>query len=139
MAETCTHLGTIRKVTPSARGCEECLKIGQEWFHLRVCRSCGHVGCCDQSKGKHATKHFHRSKHPIIEGYDPPEGWGLVLCGRSDVRSGRRRHATGWPHTPLLLKGSQKIACPRLAGGRIVGSQEGRGSLVTDGETPPRP
>ena len=76
MADTCSHLGTIRKVTPSALGCEECLKLGQAWFHLRVCRSCGHVGCCDQSKGKHATKHFHRSKHPIIEGYDPPEGWG---------------------------------------------------------------
>jgi hypothetical protein len=45
-------------------------------FHLRVCRTCGHVGCCDQSRGKHATKHFHRTKHPIIEGYDPPEGWG---------------------------------------------------------------
>jgi hypothetical protein len=47
-----------------------------EWFHLRVCRTCGHVGCCDQSRGKHATRHFHRTKHPIIEGYDPPEGWG---------------------------------------------------------------
>ena len=76
MADTCTHLGTIQKVTPSAKGCEECLKRGEEWFHLRICRTCGHVGCCDQSKGKHATKHFHRSKHPIIEGYDPPEGWG---------------------------------------------------------------
>jgi hypothetical protein len=76
MTDTCTHLGTIRKVTPSALGCEECLKRGDEWFHLRLCRVCGHVGCCDSSKNKHATKHFHRSKHPIIEGYDPPEGWG---------------------------------------------------------------
>ena len=46
------------------------------WLHLRLCRTCGHVGCCDSSKNKHATKHFHRTKHPIIEGYDPPEGWG---------------------------------------------------------------
>ena len=76
MADPCSHRDTIRAVTPSALGCEDCLKMGDEWFHLRVCRACGHVGCCDQSKNKHATKHFHRSKHPIIEGYDPPEGWG---------------------------------------------------------------
>ena len=76
MGDSCTHLGTIGKVTPSAKGCEECLKQVDSWFHLRLCRICGHVGCCDSSKNKHATKHFHRSKHPIIEGYDPPEGWG---------------------------------------------------------------
>jgi hypothetical protein len=76
MADDCTHLHTIRAVTPSARGCEECLKSGDEWVHLRVCRTCGHVGCCDQSKNKHATKHFHATQHPIIEGYDPPEHWG---------------------------------------------------------------
>ena len=49
---------------------------GARWVHLRICRSCGHVGCCEQSPGKHATKHFQASRHPIIEGYDPPEGWG---------------------------------------------------------------
>jgi hypothetical protein len=77
MAEDfCSHLDTIKKVTPGSKGCEECLALGWEWFHLRVCRACGHVGCCDQSRGKHATKHFHHTKHPIIEGYDPPEGWG---------------------------------------------------------------
>ena len=76
MAKTCTHLASMRKVTPSARGCEECLKIGSRWVHLRLCRTCGHVGCCDQSPHRHATKHFHATGHPIIEGYDPPEGWG---------------------------------------------------------------
>jgi hypothetical protein len=76
MAKHCTHLGGIREVTPSALGCEECLEIGSEWLHLRICRSCGHVGCCDDSPNKHATKHFHATAHPIIEGYDPPEGWG---------------------------------------------------------------
>ena len=55
---------------------EECLKIGASWVHLRICRQCGHVGCCDESPGKHATAHFHATRHPIIEGYDPPEGWG---------------------------------------------------------------
>jgi hypothetical protein len=76
MSKSCSHLGTIRRVTPSARGCEECLKTGSEWVHLRVCRTCGHVGCCDQSPGRHATRHYRGTGHLIIEGYDPPERWG---------------------------------------------------------------
>jgi hypothetical protein len=76
MAKGCTHIAGIRNVTPSALGCEECLKSGSEWLHLRICRTCGHVGCCDDSPHKHATKHFHATQHPVIEGYDPPEGWG---------------------------------------------------------------
>lgn len=75
MADECSHTGQIRKVTPSALGCEECLKIHSRWVHLRLCRICGHVGCCDQSPQRHATKHFRLTGHPIIEGYDPPEGW----------------------------------------------------------------
>src|ERR1700719_4089663 len=76
MAKGCTHIAGIRSVTPSALGCEECLKSGSVWLHLRICRTCGHVGCCDDSPNKHATRHFHATNHPIIEGYDPPEGWG---------------------------------------------------------------
>ncbi|HTJ65430.1 MAG TPA: UBP-type zinc finger domain-containing protein [Alphaproteobacteria bacterium] len=76
MSRNCSHLGTILHVTPSARGCEECLKTGSPWVHLRICRACGHVGCCDDSPNRHATAHFHATGHPIIEGYDPPEGWG---------------------------------------------------------------
>ncbi|MDB5392736.1 MAG: hypothetical protein JWM91_242 [Rhodospirillales bacterium] len=76
MANSCSHLGTIRRVRPSARGCEECLKAGSPWVHLRLCRTCGHVGCCDDSPNRHATAHYHATSHPIIEGYDPPEGWG---------------------------------------------------------------
>lgn len=71
----CTHLDTIRVVTPSALGCEECLKTGSWWVHLRLCRTCGHVGCCDDSPNRHARAHHEASGHPIIEGYDPPEGW----------------------------------------------------------------
>jgi hypothetical protein len=74
MSDSCSHLDTIRPVTPGSKGCEKCLKLGWEWVHLRLCRTCGHVGCCDNSRGKHATRHFHRTRHPIIEGYDPPEG-----------------------------------------------------------------
>ncbi len=72
----CSHQNSVRSVKPKTMGCEECLAIGQAWVHLRLCRECGHVGCCDQSIGKHATAHFRSTGHPIIEGYDPPEGWG---------------------------------------------------------------
>jgi hypothetical protein len=82
---TCKHTSTIREVVPSARGCEECLKIGSMWVHLRLCRACGHVGCCDDSQHRHATAHFHASGHPIIEGYDPPEGWGWCYIDEMEV------------------------------------------------------
>lgn len=76
MADECTHLGDFRDVQPSTDGCEECLASRGRWLHLRVCRVCGHVGCCDQSPGRHATKHFHATRHAVMESYDPPEGWG---------------------------------------------------------------
>ena len=76
MAGGCPHVAEIRTVRPSALGCEECLEMGSPWVHLRLCRTCGHVGCCDSSPNRHATAHFHATRHPIIEGYDPPEGWG---------------------------------------------------------------
>jgi uncharacterized UBP type Zn finger protein len=76
MTETCSHLDQIRAVTPSADGCEDCLRIGGVWVHLRLCMSCGHVGCCDSSPNKHATRHFHSSSHPIIKSFQPGEDWG---------------------------------------------------------------
>src|SRR5438876_934526 len=75
MAQQCTHLNQIRNVTPSAQGCEDCLKTGDTWVHLRLCLSCGHVGCCDSSKNKHATKHYHKTSHPIIRSFEPGENW----------------------------------------------------------------
>ena len=75
MAKQCTHLDQIREVTPSANGCEDCLKTGDTWVHLRECLICGHVGCCDSSKNKHATKHFHATNHPIIQSFQPGENW----------------------------------------------------------------
>ncbi len=71
----CTHLDTIRDVKPSSVGCEECLKIGDSWVHLRECLECGHVGCCDDSKNKHATKHFRKTGHPIMRSFQPGEDW----------------------------------------------------------------
>lgn len=83
MAETCTHLDQIRDVGPNTRGCEECLKTGDTWMHLRLCLICGHVGCCDQSKGKHATKHFHATQHPLIRSLERGEDW--MWCFADEV------------------------------------------------------
>lgn len=75
MSVACTHLGTIRPVKPSSDGCEDCLKIGDTWVHLRECLHCGHMGCCDSSKNRHATKHFQAEQHPIIKSAQPGEDW----------------------------------------------------------------
>jgi tellurite resistance protein TerC len=72
---SCTHLDQIKDVKPNTRGCEECLKTGDTWVQLRLCLSCGHVGCCDSSKNKHATRHFHGTRHPIIRTLQPGESW----------------------------------------------------------------
>ena len=76
MQETCSHLDQIRNPSPKTDGCEECLKMGDSWVHLRLCEICGHVGCCDSSKNKHATKHFRKTKHPIMRSHEPGENWG---------------------------------------------------------------
>lgn len=69
------HLDRIREVKRSSDGCENCLKIGASWVHLRECLECGHVGCCDSSVNTHATKHFHASDHPIVRSVEPGESW----------------------------------------------------------------
>jgi uncharacterized UBP type Zn finger protein len=76
MAATCTHLDTIRAVAPSeVAGCHECLEMGDTWVHLRMCQACGHIGCCDNSKNRHATAHFQGTQHPLIRSYEPGEDW----------------------------------------------------------------
>ncbi len=72
----CTHLGALRPVVPTARGCEECIAIGARWVHLRLCMTCGHVGCCDSSQYKHATAHFRAVGHPVMRSLQPGETWG---------------------------------------------------------------
>jgi len=74
--ETCNHLSEVKDQHPARRACEECVKMGDSWVHLRVCLSCGHVGCCDSSKNKHATKHHRSSGHPIVKSIEPGEDWG---------------------------------------------------------------
>lgn len=73
--KVCGHREQMQEVTPSAQGCEDCLKIGGRWVHLRMCMMCGHVGCCDNSPNKHATRHFHESGHAIIRSFQPGESW----------------------------------------------------------------
>lgn len=72
----CAHTAQTRVVAPNADGCEACLAAGDTWVHLRVCLSCGHVGCCDPSKNKHATKHFRATGHPIVRSFEPGEKVG---------------------------------------------------------------
>ena len=74
--DSCPHFDQIRPVTPGANGCEECLRTGESWVHLRLCLSCGHVGCCDDSKNKHASAHFRKTQHPIVRSFEPGESWG---------------------------------------------------------------
>lgn len=62
-------------VPPSGTGCEECEKADGWWFHLRRCARCGHIGCCDQSLGKHATGHYRETGHPVLRSFEPGEGW----------------------------------------------------------------
>jgi uncharacterized UBP type Zn finger protein len=72
----CSHLAAARTAAPrTPAGCEECLASGSRWVHLRLCLACGHVGCCDQSPGRHATAHFHQSLHPVMRSFEPGERW----------------------------------------------------------------
>lgn len=78
---SCPHTETIREVVPSAKGCEDCLASGDTWVHLRICLSCGKVGCCDSSQNRHATRHFQQDGHPIMRSMEPGEegsGWCFV-------------------------------------------------------------
>ena len=85
----CKHLNTIQFTSTDKDGCEECLKMGDTWVHLRLCLECGHVGCCDSSKNKHATKHFRATHHPLVRSIEPGEHW--VWCYADEVAPGEIR------------------------------------------------
>ncbi len=75
-AEACSHLDQIEITPPeSVAGCEECMKVGDRWLHLRVCLTCGKVGCCDSSKNKHASGHAREVGHPLVRSAEPGETW----------------------------------------------------------------
>jgi uncharacterized UBP type Zn finger protein len=104
MSGICTHLDqvTVTELPASVEGCEDCLRAGGKWLHLRICLSCGHVGCCDDSPNRHASAHAHETSHPIIRSLEPREEWcwcyadevGFVL----EAVHGRTRI----PRSPLL-------------------------------------
>jgi uncharacterized UBP type Zn finger protein len=82
----CVHvqgLGVPEPRTP--QGCEECLATGQRWVHLRLCLSCGHVGCCDSSPGRHATAHHDETGHPVIRSFEAGEDWRWCYLDESLV------------------------------------------------------
>jgi uncharacterized UBP type Zn finger protein len=83
--KNCTHLGHIRQATPKTKGCEECLKTGDTWVHLRLCTECGHVGCCDSSRNRHATRHFHQTRHPVMRSIEPGEDWGWCYIDEVEI------------------------------------------------------
>jgi uncharacterized UBP type Zn finger protein len=84
MKPKCEHANSTNWDTqPQTQGCKECLEAGGTWVHLRLCLTCGHVGCCDSSRGRHATKHFHETHHPIVRSFERDEDW--AWCYQDEV------------------------------------------------------
>lgn len=82
-AEECTHRDQIREVERASEGCAACLEMGDRWVHLRMCLTCGHVGCCNDSKNKHALKHFRATGHPIVKPLEAGQDW--LWCYADEV------------------------------------------------------
>ncbi len=83
----CTHADQIKVTRPeTVEGCEECLKIGGKWVHLRVCLTCGKVGCCDNSPNKHARAHYGETEHPLIQSVEPGEKWAFCFVDNEMMR-----------------------------------------------------
>src|SRR5262245_28145551 len=86
----CEHVESavkIHSVTRPGPGCVDCLRIGSEWVHLRTCLTCGHVGCCDSSPMRHATHHFHATKHPIVTSAEAGETWSWCFVDEQEIGS----------------------------------------------------
>ncbi len=90
MNDTCDELDQAAQrdpVTPSSHGCKECLETGDRWVHLRLCLTCGHVGCCDSSPNRHATRHANAAEHPVIRSFEPGEEWAYCYPHEVFARS----------------------------------------------------
>lgn len=89
--ESCAHEAQIDPdvVPRTPDGCEECLAMGDTWVHLRICLTCGHIGCCNDSKNKHAAKHYEETGHPIMRSFEPGESW--VWCFPDEAFIVKRR------------------------------------------------
>jgi uncharacterized UBP type Zn finger protein len=101
---TCTHLDTITvtELPPEVPGCEDCLASGGAWVHLRICLSCGHVGCCDSSPGKHASAHFAASDHTLIRSLEPGEEWSWCFIDQTAMLIPQIQGQTRIPPSPML-------------------------------------
>jgi uncharacterized UBP type Zn finger protein len=86
MDPKCTHLGEAHVLETTLDYCEDCVKLGQPWVHLRLCLSCGHVACCDSSPNQHASKHFAATGHPLARSIEPGETW--IWCYRDEIVAG---------------------------------------------------
>jgi len=93
---------TVTQLPDSVPGCEDCLREGSVWLHLRICLSCGHVGCCDNSPKRHATAHFHGSEHPLIRSLEPGEEWSWCYVDESAMLIGDIQGQTQIPPSPML-------------------------------------
>jgi uncharacterized UBP type Zn finger protein len=89
MKTHCTHLDQIKILQPTSHVCQECIEMGDRWVHLRMCLICGNVACCDDSKNKHATKHFHEAGHPLMRSIEPREKWGWCYVDEVVIDFGR--------------------------------------------------
>ncbi len=74
--KSCEHLTEGAAPEPKSKGCEKCFLSGQSWVELRICRTCGHVGCCDSTPGRHATAHYQETEHPTMQSFEPGDDWG---------------------------------------------------------------
>jgi uncharacterized UBP type Zn finger protein len=101
---SCTHLDTITvlELPESVEGCEECLREGGVWLHLRICLECGHVGCCDDSPNRHATAHYHSSGHPLIRSLEPNEEWSWCYIDEVGMVIENIHGRTRIPPSPML-------------------------------------
>jgi uncharacterized UBP type Zn finger protein len=101
---SCTHLDHVRvtELPESVDGCEECLASGGKWVHLRICLECGHVGCCDDSPGRHASAHAQETSHPIIRSLEPGEAWSWCFVDEVGLLIDGVRGRTRIPPSPLL-------------------------------------
>ena len=106
-AGPCTHLDAIKPVTPSAPGCEDCLNIGMVWAHLRICMTCGHVGCCDDSRNRHARVHHECSGHPVVRSIEPGETWGWCYLDDTPLPPAQQAQPSTSPRDDTPGKGKQ--------------------------------
>ena len=99
----CTHLDSVEvtELPDSVEGCEECLASGDPWCHLRICLTCGHVGCCDSSPNKHATAHARSTGHPIVRSVQPGEDWAWCYQDELGLRIPDVHGEPSIPPSPL--------------------------------------